>query len=364
MAVGDGSWVRAIAVDAETGRVYVATDHAISILETEQAYQFFLPLLTKDQQPPSPPPSYAPAMAYDANRHVAVLYISPCTWDLPTHPTWEYDGASWYPVTTTHVPCLDRGYVMTYDRARGVTILAGLRGNYQGETWEYDGTDWTRISAIRPYPMRARGALAYDEGRERAVFFGGSWCERPGCVYFDKTFEYTGTDWTEVPALHRPAARSLPAMSHDPMRQITLLFGGWTANPGGGASTSLADTWEYDGLDWNLITPTHHPSERSGTAMVYDTSRGVVVLFGGLSDGGIFLNDTWEYDSLDWHPVSPPISPPPRSGHTMVYDASRGVIVLYGGHDGEPGHHFDDTWEYDGSNWRPRTGPGYRSPAP
>lgn len=45
LTVGDGSWVRAIAADPGTGRVYVATDHAISILEVDMAYRFFMPMI-------------------------------------------------------------------------------------------------------------------------------------------------------------------------------------------------------------------------------------------------------------------------------------------------------------------------------
>ncbi|MGC9024095.1 MAG: hypothetical protein ACP5NB_04555, partial [Chloroflexia bacterium] len=47
MTVGDGSWVRAIAVDAGSGRVYVATDHAITILEEYLPYRFHFPILPK-----------------------------------------------------------------------------------------------------------------------------------------------------------------------------------------------------------------------------------------------------------------------------------------------------------------------------
>ena len=43
LTVGDGSWVRAIAVDPAAERVYVATDHAIAVLEVEAPYRFFFP---------------------------------------------------------------------------------------------------------------------------------------------------------------------------------------------------------------------------------------------------------------------------------------------------------------------------------
>jgi DNA-binding beta-propeller fold protein YncE len=51
LPVGEGSWVRAVAVVPGTGRVYAATDHAIAILEMDAAYRFFMPLLIKELAP-------------------------------------------------------------------------------------------------------------------------------------------------------------------------------------------------------------------------------------------------------------------------------------------------------------------------
>jgi DNA-binding beta-propeller fold protein YncE len=45
LSVGDGSWIRAVAIDPKTDLVYVATDHAISILETRLPHRHYLPLL-------------------------------------------------------------------------------------------------------------------------------------------------------------------------------------------------------------------------------------------------------------------------------------------------------------------------------
>lgn len=49
MTVGDGSKVRAIAVEPEAGWVYVATDHAIAVLEEYLPYKAYLPLLLKNE---------------------------------------------------------------------------------------------------------------------------------------------------------------------------------------------------------------------------------------------------------------------------------------------------------------------------
>ncbi len=47
MTVGDGSWVEAITVDPASERVYVATDHAVTILEEVMPYRYYLPLLER-----------------------------------------------------------------------------------------------------------------------------------------------------------------------------------------------------------------------------------------------------------------------------------------------------------------------------
>ncbi len=99
---------------------------------------------------------------------------------------------------------------------------------------------------------------------------------------------------------------------------------------------------------------------RSEYSFIYDTKRGVAVLFGGRrsfrSAGDLeakyvtVLNDTWEYDGEKWYEIRPSQSPPPRYLHAMAYDEARGVIVLFGGADAD-NNALNDTWEYDGITW-------------
>lgn len=285
----------------------------------------------------SPPPSTRYPMSYDAGRNLTVLHTG--------LSTWEYGGASWQPVTTTHVPHLDAGAVMSYDQVRGLSVLAGLRDNYYQETWEYDGLDWTLVTPTVSYVPCVYGAMVADSSRGRLVFFGGMHCAKPGCAYFDFTYEYTGTTWGLVSTAHAPAPRASLGMAYDNARGVTVLFGG--AN---NASGVLSDTWGYDGTDWKLISPTISPPARAAHAMVYDIARGRTVLFGGMAEGEAF-GDTWEYDGATWYLTTPSVSPSPRSYPAMAYDAARGVVVLYGG-DRPEGGAFNDTWEYDGTTWR------------
>src|SRR5262249_23587391 len=55
-----------------------------------------------------------------------------------------------------------------------------------------------------------------------------------------------------------------------------------------------------------------------------------------------------------WRGLSPPISA--RANSAMVYDSARGVSVLFGGPTGSGA--VGDTWEWDGATWIGRAGNG------
>jgi len=56
--------------------------------------------------------------------------------------------------------------------------------------------------------------------------------------------------------------------------------------------------------------------------MAYDSTRGQVVLFGGLDANSKVLGDTWTWDGTTWTQKSPDTSPPARAGAAMAYDLS------------------------------------------
>jgi hypothetical protein len=124
-----------------------------------------------------------------------------------------------------------------------------------------------------------------------------------------------------------------------------VLFGGSDA-----AGNPLADTWEYDGTNWQQRFPLSFPPPRSQHAMAFDSARGVVVLFGGRTD----LADTWEYDGVIWQQRFPSAAPAPRLAPSMAYDPARGVTVMTGG---QSAFAWSDTWEWNGSEWRQQVMP-------
>jgi hypothetical protein len=135
-------------------------------------------------------------------------------------------------------------------------------------------------------------------------------------------------------------------MAYDPVRAVTVLFGGYDDNAG-----STAQTWEWNGTVWTQRGVSGPPPRRQ-FAMIYDVARGATVLFGGtISDPGsgntTTSGDTWEWDGALW--VQGPVNgPAPRTLHAMGYDAAHASVVLFGG--GEA-YHFGSIQMITGETW-------------
>jgi hypothetical protein len=119
-----------------------------------------------------------------------------------------------------------------------------------------------------------------------------------------------------------------------------------------------ADTWTWDGTHWSEIPWLIWPSPRQGGAFIYDPVRHVSVLFGGATSTGWdnFINDTWTFDGTAWSQQSPKTSPSPRAFSAVAFDSTRGIVVLYGGWTN--GGALNDVWIWDGTNWTQQASSG------
>lgn len=207
--------------------------------------------------------------------------------------------------------------------------------------------DWVQRPVQGP-SGRESVYLAYDGGRNRTVLFGGVNQGSTANTYLSDTWEYDGTTWAQIPVTGPPAG-ALGQMVYDSARGVSVLFGGGDNN---GFLAPI--TWEWNGTTWNPRFTTHRPPSRIWFGMTYDSARHMTVLFGGdgADAGGnhLLLNDTWEYDGSDWRQVATARSPSGRYGLGLAYDSGRGKTVMFGGHDDTTGR-LNDTWEYDGNDW-------------
>lgn len=270
-------------------------------------------------------------------------------------------GLNWRRVNTPNLPEHLIGQAAAYDSGRGVTVLFGGNNPFTGagfspDTWELTGAIWSKPDpSLRPHRRRG-SAMAYDSHRGVCVLFGGGTNIFESDIPFNDTWEWDGTVWTErrsdnPSAADGPPPLDYPLMAYDAHRKRTVLIAGSERM---GNEIKAADrTWEWDGEVWTAHLSQPAPVPRSGTAMVYDSARRVVLLFGGA--GGRPLGDTWTWDGVTWKMVATG-GTIAREDHAMAFDERRKVVVLFSGAadlGGVSSTAIAETSEWNGSSWTP-----------
>lgn len=220
--------------------------------------------------------------------------------------------------------------------------------------------DAVRCSAA---PKRLRPAFAYDVNRKTSLVFGG--VAEIGQPPLATAYELTPATWSVVrgtAAQSPPAARYGSTLVYDDFNKRLLLFGGQVND-----NLYFNDLWAYDGAAWARVTTGGQtPLPRALTAMVYDSARRVVVLFGGdtkpaANMGSQVAQDTWELNVTaspnTWvlrNAGDVGTNPAPREGHAMAYDSMGKRVVLFGGTLAAQGPfvYSSETWAWNGNSWQ------------
>jgi len=153
---------------------------------------------------------------------------------------------------------------------------------------------------------------------------------------------------------HALSVRNAHAMIYDSDRKAVFLFGG------ADATRVRGDTWQWDSEKrvWRFVTAIG-PSPRTFPAFAYDERHHEAILFGGNrvlfgngSETNSFLGDTWRFRENRWTMIAVP-GPEERAEPAVAYDRDRGRIVLFGGYRRVAAEtkRFGDTWEWDGRAW-------------
>jgi hypothetical protein len=253
----------------------------------------------------------------------------------PLNLAHTFDGIAWRsePTTGTEPPSLVGPTGVSHPTS-GVLIFGGglgLRGT--NELWHLDGGAWTLRAQSSPAPPPRFDPAATLHGDEVLVFGGGDGQASPGVC---------------------PPGSAGAA---------------WRCSRG--------DTWLYNATtdSWREVTAGPMPGARESAALVYDSNRGVSVLFGGIrdvataeecSDGDLSFvacepNDVWEFDGTAWSDVTPTVvgpdgAPRGRRSGSLVYDPSRQTVFTVGGVaaedcDGGKAPACEILWEWDGAQW-------------
>ncbi|MGH7605821.1 MAG: Kelch repeat-containing protein, partial [Gemmatimonadales bacterium] len=218
--------------------------------------------------------------------------------------------------------------------------------HYFNDQWYWSENRWTLLDTL-PF-RRSSHRVVYNARRNSIVLFGGG---------ADRAFatdaalwEWRGRGWQRVGA--SPAGgRAEPGLCYDAARQRIVAFGGWDS------ANQYSDVlWEWTGETGEavIVPQAHGPSGRAGHAFVYDPQRQRCLLFGGRGHAG-FLDDTWEWDGAEWRRLDVR-GPSPRWFFGTATDPANRRIVLFGGVG--PAGDLGDTWAWDGQRWERLAGDG------
>jgi hypothetical protein len=183
---------------------------------------------------------------------------------------------------------------MVYDSRRDRVVLFGgvAGGEGMGDTWEFDGEHWLRVATDGPSP-RGLYAMTYDAARGKTVLFGGTPAPRPDAPSLGDTWEWDGLRWIRIDVTG-PSARDHTQMVYDPVRQVVVLHGG-------GLDVAATETWMYDGRAWTRAG--FGGPKRRYARMVFDVRRRAVLLYGGFAQEP--SNEVWQLGDSAWRRVSP-----------------------------------------------------------
>jgi hypothetical protein len=256
---------------------------------------------TEREPADSPSPRCCYALGYDPARGQTLL-VGGCDRYQCLNDTWMWDGITWSEQHPAHPPSIvSYSPSLAYDAARGELVLTSdSLDSSRLDTWLWDGADWVLQAPTSKPPFSLDGGLSYDAGRHLVTHFGGEFDAFETSFYRDDTWVWNGANWKWVRLPVHPQARSRAGMAFDEVTGQTLLFAGCCRSQGG----YFGDTWSWDGSDWQRLNPAHRPVHRERTAVVWDTVRHQIVLFGGDdAPQGYYreFGDTWTWDGSDWH---------------------------------------------------------------
>jgi hypothetical protein len=332
------------------------------------------------------------AMAYDPERHVAVLY------DAPDANTWEWDGSVWTQRGSMYSGAYN-GYgarMVYWPMGHSVLLHGGKAGSYDyyfataslwspdcknpiivlqpiGQVATVDDTVEFSINTGNPpgappfsYRWRCDGAPLQDGSTEWGSTIAGSGTKiltitgtrMPDAGVYDAVVTNecgSATSWPATlemqpcrdwylgePSAPIPTARYSPGIAYDSQQGLAVLHSGRNA-----AWQYLPDTWQFDGQAWTHVSDAG--PKRVAHAMAYfddpnDPNASRTVLFGGYN-GSYDTNETWEWDGSNWTKCEPNSPVPPASeSATMALDSDRHVLVLFEASS-------DQVWEWNGDTW-------------
>jgi hypothetical protein len=250
---------------------------------------------------------------------------------------WSWDGQVWTKLPSQDMPLPRYGAAMAYVGSADVMLYGGSATYAFADTWRFNGSAWKQLQPPANAGGRIFASAVFDEMIGAVRLLGGydQKSEDGPKTLMAGEWRWDGDTWAlslEAPPPPRWGASLVFA------RTGCVLFGGTTDGSAGNDELWVSPGWKQE-------LAASAPPPRFAAQMAFTKRRDRVVLFGGAHDGALY-DDTWELDlqTRRWQRITTPKAPPSLRNAAMVFDSLRNRMVLFGGRDQTA--NLDAVWEY------------------
>ena len=283
---------------------------------------------------PGPAPRYSAALAYDAPRHVYVLFGGQTTKGTSDETwTWDPTKSTWTEKSPAHKPPPRRDAAMAYDPEHQTVVLYGglipdqSEGSEAADTWTWNGSDWTQASGGNSGPSYRDGPRMVTAGK-RVLMFGG---HIGNLRYFGDAWTWDGAKWSRVDHGPTPQGRGDAAIAWDSDDSSLFVYGGLGIRPDAGPGNlglPLSDAWSMKNGAWVHLPAPGRPIAANGNAVWDPMTHRVVVMFGIACPDPTTAG--WSWDGVKWSAAQ--VNVTARWGAAVAED-SDGNVLVFGGSD-------------------------------
>lgn len=282
--------------------------------------------------------------AYDPERGTVVLYGG-ATHEVAFSDTWALLGWRWSRLADAPPELGSRtGAAMAYlPWMHGLALVGGHRSADSmpsGDLWRLTEDGWQRQLAVDPRLARKNHLFVAEPEVDSAIVVGDR----------DRILEHVrlnpALNWVDL-GDDGPTNRGGQAGALDAFNGCVWVFGGHEHIP---MAANSDDLWCWNGMSWRRVAKRDPwPAARTAAAMTYDPIRRRTLLFGGERTIDGVPERGHEWDGEQWHELAVE-GPRPRdvSSHVLVYDEASEAVVLFGGYDvraaGPQQVFSDETW--------------------